>query len=335
MDMADFRHLKSTAEKAMADAESLQSEALLAEALLYDSIASRRLGDATTALAAAQRGLMIIADSNALLRARLLTAVGNAYGQRGDSDQEIRAKTEALHVARAAEDQRDLAGALTNLANIMLGRGDFEQAAAYYREAIEVATKIEDLQGEGLVKFNLASLLRAKGNLSGARDLLEQSERLYRTVHNDLRAERANHELAVILLETGQVTDSHNRLVASRAAMERAGGGDDLPGVMLSLGDTLAAEGDLKAASDQYEQASAICTKRQSAECTAAYQVSVASLLVVEGQFEKAAALAAAAAETYRTGQSPDGEVDARASLATALLGQNLPQQALAEVEKA
>ena len=150
-----------------------------------------------------------------------------------------------------------------------------------------------------------------------------------------MRAERANHELAVILLEKGQVADSHNRLVTTRAAMERAGGGDALPGVMLSLGDTLAAEGDLKAASEQYEQASAICTKRQSAECTAAYQVSVASLLVVEGQFEKAAALAAAAAETYHADESPDGEVDARATLATALLGQNRPQQALAEVEKA
>jgi len=335
MDMGDFRHLKSTAAKAIADAERLQSEAVLAEALLYDSIASRRLGDATTALAAAQRGLKIVADSNALLRARLLTAAGNAYGQRGESDNEIRAKSEALQVARAAEDQKDLAGALINLANIMLGRGDFEQATSYYREAIAVTTKIEDLHGEGLAKFNLASLLKAKGDLNGARDLLEESERLYRTVHNDLRAERARYELAIILLENGQIAEAHRRLVASRAGMARFGGGDELSGVMLSLGDTLAAEGDLKGASDQYEQAAAICAKSQSPECTAAYQVSAASLLVVEGQFEKAAALANAAAQTYRTAEYPDGEVDARAALATALLGQNLPQQALAEVEKA
>ena len=71
--------------------------------------------------------MTIIADSNALLRARLLTAAGNAHGELGDNDSEIRVKTEALKVARAAEDQRDLAGALNNLANIMLGRGNLSR----------------------------------------------------------------------------------------------------------------------------------------------------------------------------------------------------------------
>jgi tetratricopeptide (TPR) repeat protein/TolB-like protein len=334
-DMADYPHLKSTADRAVTNAENLHSDPLLAEALWYDAIALRRLGDYAQAIETAGRGLKIVGDGNALLRARLLTAMANAYAARGEDDSALQLRTDALKVARAAEDQRDLAGALTNLANVMIGRSQLDQAAAYYREAIEVATKIEDSLGEGVARFDLASVLSANGDLAGARASLEQSEHLYRTVHNDLRAERANHEIAKLELETGQVKDAHNRLVAVQQAMERAGFSDYLPGVVLSLGDAIAAEGDAKGASEQYERAAALCTKMRNATCTANYRLSAASLLLDQGDAAKAAALARDAAETFKSTKRPDSEVQARVTLAIALFKQGQTQQAIGEVEKA
>jgi WD40 repeat protein/tetratricopeptide (TPR) repeat protein/TolB-like protein len=332
-DIADYRRLKAAAEAAVGDAERLAAEQLLAEALWYHSIALRRLGDQDAALKAALRGVQIIGESNPLLQARLLTSIGNVYAEQGQPDAALQVRRRAVDIARAAEDQRDLAGALTNLANVMIGRGELETAAGYYKEAISVAEKIEDQLGEGLGRFNLAGVLRAQGDLSGARGLLEQSERIYRAIHNEPRASRASHEIGMILLETGQVAEAHRRLAAAQTALEQGGGNDYLPGVMLSVGDVLAAEGDSTAAAAQYERVSAICEKVRSRGCTAEYQTSAASVLL-DREPQKAATLAASAAETFRSEQAPANELQARIVLAEALLAQRRQPEALEEVTR-
>jgi tetratricopeptide (TPR) repeat protein len=177
-------------------------------------------------------------------------------------------------------------------------------------------------------------VLRAKGDLDGARGLLEQSEQLYRIMHNQPRAERASHEIGKILLEIGQIKDAHQRLAAAERALDQNGINDYLPGVMLSLGDTLAAEGDLKGAAEQYQRASALCEKMRNAGCTAGSQLAAASVLLDEGELQKAFALADVAAESFKLQKAPANELQARVALAQVLLAENLPREALAEVSK-
>ena len=123
---------------------------------------------------------------------------------------------ESLVVARASEDPRLVANALSNLGAIVLAGGDTERAERLLEEAVPLARGVGDERIAALAINNLGDLALTVGDLERAEPLFQESLELAPCAGDTANVARALFNLgAVALSSTGSRRPGNDSLRAS------------------------------------------------------------------------------------------------------------------------
>jgi tetratricopeptide (TPR) repeat protein len=141
--MGDFKAQEEAASRAADKAAHKGSRRLAASAEWHRCTALMNLGDAVQAKAACEKARDLAkAVDDGLLEARSLTGLGYALSDQGDSAGPLECHKRALQLVRGLGAQRDIAGALLNIANLIYAAGDLKAAHRYYQESLEISRSI-------------------------------------------------------------------------------------------------------------------------------------------------------------------------------------------------
>src|ERR1700735_1319514 len=123
--LGDFKSQDSDAARAAEKAERQGARRLAASADWHRCTALVNLGDSTAAKSACEKARDAAkAVNDPLLEARSLTGLGYALSDQGNISQVLDCHKQALELVRGIGAQRDIAGALKNIANLMYAGGD-------------------------------------------------------------------------------------------------------------------------------------------------------------------------------------------------------------------
>jgi predicted ATPase/class 3 adenylate cyclase len=118
-----------------------------------------------------------------LLRARVMTILGEFYRFQGDFERSIRVKQEALLVLRRT-DQRRTAATLHDLGEIAQAQGQYEHALGLHEESLALRRQLGDKRGIAHALSGLADLAVRTGDLPRATALYEEVLKTAREVQD-------------------------------------------------------------------------------------------------------------------------------------------------------
>ncbi|WIG59112.1 MAG: hypothetical protein OJF49_001859 [Ktedonobacterales bacterium] len=197
-------------------------------ATLYDALAQlfHIGGHYGEQLAATERACALAhAERDNRLRAQVETRRGNALRMLGRMDAAARVLEEAILLAEAAGDPRQLSYALENVSVVYLFRGEFARNNRNVERALELAERVGDPINVALMMLRRAMNRYLLGEWSGARGDFERAEAIMRQVD-------ASWVSAYTALGLGQqylATGEHERGVQHlHEAVARAEGSGDL-----------------------------------------------------------------------------------------------------------
>jgi predicted ATPase/DNA-binding SARP family transcriptional activator len=132
---------------------------------------------------------------------------------------------EALEAARASEEPRFVANALSNLGAIVLAAGDYERAESVLEEAVQLARGVGDPRIAALAINNYGDLALTLGDFERAKPLFEQSLALLRTLGDTANIARSLFNNGAVDLMQGRISKAAARfgesLLLAREADDR------------------------------------------------------------------------------------------------------------------
>lgn len=129
-----------------------------------------------------QSALSRSADVPPLLRAKALIDAGSLANYQGDYAQGKVFLTEALPLARLAQDKSSIAIALNLLAHAQMMTGDFDNARRALDESLAIFTELNDQRGMGYVYFFMGSMFLMLDESTQGLQALERSLALLQEV---------------------------------------------------------------------------------------------------------------------------------------------------------
>jgi serine/threonine protein kinase/tetratricopeptide (TPR) repeat protein len=314
-------------------------------------------------------------DGDDLLAARALCFEGGALGHLGDYPARLAAYKKAEAIYAGAGDQRNLAQVLWATAGTLYFQGNLEQARAKAKEANEIFAELGDLRGQINALSTLAAVDADQGNLVGAQSRFATLVENYRRLGDRTNEAEATSNLGQTLTRLGKLDEAAVRfeqaLALYRQLQNRSGEAAELfflAGVSFNqldlakaasylaqssslatvigdqtrICDDLALEGDVAAARGEL---TTVRSKRQERltrgrslgdkNVVAQSQVALAELELEKGRPSPAQAYAQDALDHFQAEHIPDGEAEARAALARALLAQHSLPEARQAIELA
>jgi serine/threonine protein kinase/Flp pilus assembly protein TadD len=205
------------------------------------------------------------------VRARMLDAMGVAYGGLGIYDRAKPLLERALVIRRRLHDgdHPDLAASIYNLATILRFRGEFEPAEALFRDALAMRRRLFGDQHQIVVESlnGLGFVLRGRGADAEAesvyREALATAKAAYGGPHLEIAV--TLNGLGTTLSDQGRFEDAV-KAYREALAMHRALGGEDHPEtgvVLLNLGRALDRKGDREEAEAFFRQSVAVSGRVQ------------------------------------------------------------------------
>ena len=314
-------------------------------------------------------------DGDDLLAARALCFEGGAQGHLGDYPAALAAYKQAEAIYAGAGDQRNLAQVLWATAGTLYLQGNLEQARAKAKEANEIFAELGDLRGQIHALSTLAAVDGDQGNLAGAQSRFATLAEDYRRLGDRANEAEATSNLGQTLTRLGKLDEAALRFEAAlalyRQVQNRSGEAAELLflaqvsfnqldlakaasflaqssslatviGDQTRICDDLALEGDVAAARGELTVER---SKRQERltrgrslgdkNVVAQSQVALAELELEKGRPSPAQAYAQDALGHFQAEHIPDGEAEARAALARALLAQSSLAEARRAIELA
>lgn len=162
--------------------------------------------------------------------------------RRGDGETVLRLATLQVGEARRSGDSVGEVEGLYALARVALRDHDLAAAAEKAQEALDVAQRSGVRSLEERPRHVLAAVARLSGDHRRAIGLYEASIDLNRTLGNDVNVHTESHNLALSVLQTGDVERARRLMEESRDRVRRGGLGDFVPylglaGAALALAD--------------------------------------------------------------------------------------------------
>ncbi len=127
------------------------------------------------------RAALASGDGDQALRAKALNAAGVLSGATDEFETARACFEEALEVATASQERRQMARALGNLGTLAWFGADYDGAREWYTDAAAIWHELGDVQGQSVMLQNLALVHQAVGNQEQALRMLEESVDLART----------------------------------------------------------------------------------------------------------------------------------------------------------
>jgi tetratricopeptide (TPR) repeat protein len=330
--MGDFKAQDASAARASEKATHQGSRRLAASAEWHRCTALVNLGDAAMAKPACEKARdSAKAVDDALLEARSLTGLGYAFSDQGDHASALQCHKQALQLVRGIGAQRDIAGALLNIANLIYASGDLKAAHRYYQESLETSRAINNKQGILDAEGGLAADLVASGDSDAALRIYEDMLKTAREVGDQKNASFALSGMSMILFEQGDFRGARTRIQEAVKLTQGAGMKGDYASALSTLGDINLAQDRLEDAAKNYHESQQLNQQLGDKSGQATNDASLATLALEEGRSAEAESLALKAADAFQEQKNADLETDALATLARALMAEGK----LAEARKA
>jgi serine/threonine protein kinase/tetratricopeptide (TPR) repeat protein len=268
------------------------------------------------------------------IKARSESVWASILEAQGKNLEALEMRRRALETARRIGSQKDIVGALQNLANLVDQEGNSEEARAYYEQAVNISHFIDDKSGLLGAQNSLAGHLYQEGDFDGAESLYRKSLELARSVGDQEAIAMGLEDLAAIQLLRGKLADAQNGLEQAGALQQQAGLEIDRPNTLNLLGDVLFANGNLTAARNSYELSFKLSSDQQAPSGIAASQAGLANINLYDGKQAEAEKLARTATNTFADQKIVDSEASTRNILALVLLKEGRVPEARAELDR-
>jgi tetratricopeptide (TPR) repeat protein len=314
-------------------------------------------------------------DGDDLLAARALCFEGGAFGHLDNYQGALAAFKRAEAIYAGAGDERNLAQVLWATAGILYRQGNLEQARESAKQASDSFAEVGDLRGQSRVLNTLAAIEGDQGNLVGAESRFATAMENDRRLGDRANQAEATGNLGLTLQRLGKLDEaavrfeqalalyhqlqnrggeaaqlfalagiSFNQLNLEKAesylaqSSSLAAAVDDQARICDALaleGDMAAARGDLAAVRGKRQERLTRARSLGDKNVVAESQLALAELELEKGHPSPAQAYAQDALDHFQAEHIPDGEAEARAALARALLAQHSLAEARRAIEPA
>lgn len=250
---------------------------------------------------------LFMAVGNRLTAADSLRLMGDEQNTEGHPEDAIATYQKALSILQELGEHEKTGAALNNMAIVYANMGKTERAEQLYREAKTHFEEAGDKYNACTTLGNIADILYLRGDLPGAERMYQQTITAESALdHGD--PGYALYRLGDLELAEGQPeTARHHAEQAISLTVPAQGGYQYLTAAMMVRGEALEAEGDLKGARKQFEEALGIRQKMGEADLISETQVAIAELDLEEGRPEQAEPLLRnAIAEFEKEKEDPD-----------------------------
>jgi eukaryotic-like serine/threonine-protein kinase len=316
--LGDSKGALNAAESAAQKAKVSGARLLRARALHWTCAILRTLGEPDKAKLACEesRGISRELDDK-LGIARADTILGTIQYDKTDLEGAKRLYQEALDNVEQIGAQKDVSGALNNLAMVLDAQGELEPAKQAYEKALMIQRKIGAIAEIPGTLSNIGTLLYKQGELEEARKTLEQAiEAAQQSGAKGSQAD-ALANLGDVLAERGDLARAEQKFTESIAIQPDKA---NKASTLVSLGDLLLVEGKLQEAEQRYGEANSPASK-----------IGTASALLAKGAAAQAEeAIRASLKELSK--DEPEAGMQARLVLVRALLEQGKSIDALKEM---
>jgi class 3 adenylate cyclase/tetratricopeptide (TPR) repeat protein/TolB-like protein len=270
-----------------------------------------------------------------VIKARSQTVWATVMEAQGKTGEALQMRRQVLDTARKIGSQKDVVGALQNLANLVDQQGNAKDARAYYEEAVRISRDIDDKFGLVGAQNTLAAHLYQQGDFAGAASLYRQSIEIARGTGDKGGMALALEDLGELQLQQGQLADAQQSVEKAIALQQQSDLLVDRANSLNLLADVLFARGNLADARKNLEQSLAISSSQNIPAASAVSKTGLAVVDLQEGNVAEAEKLAWEAAETFAQQKMVDNEAGARDTLTRALQEENRVLEARAELDRA
>ena len=334
--MGDFKAQETAASRAAEKATHQGSRRLAASAEWHRCTALVNLGDATPAKTACEKARVSAkAVDDALLEARSLTGLGYALSGQGDNADALQCHKQALQLVRGIGAQRDIAGALLNIANLTYASGDLKAAHRYYQESLEASRGINNKQGILDAEGGLAADLVSSGESAAALQIYGNMLETAREVGDQKNASFALTGMSLILFEHGDLLGARKRIEEAVRITRDAGMKGDYASGLSALGDIDLAQDHLENAAKNYRESLQLNQQLDDKAGQAVNNAALASLALEQNRPAEAETLASKAVEAFKEQNNADLETDALGTLGRALVTEGKLPEARKAIERA
>jgi class 3 adenylate cyclase/tetratricopeptide (TPR) repeat protein len=332
--LSDVKQQQSAAATAAEKASRQGSRYLAAQAYWQQCVALNAMGELQKATTACQQSA-VAAPFAPQIEARTKTVEASILLAQGQPAEALELRRQALDTARKIGSQKDVIGALMNIANIQATRGQTAEALKDEREAIGIAREIGDKQQLLTLENNLASDLETEGSYQQAKALFEDSLKTARDIGDQGGISMALLNLGALSLQTGDPSFAEQQIRQALDISERANLQSNTAFGFDYLGDVQVAKGEFADARRSYEHTLKLFTDAGDQPNIAGTHLSLAKLALEQGKPADAESLARQAIQGFEAGKLPDIEADALGTCARALILQGKLQDARSELANA
>jgi tetratricopeptide (TPR) repeat protein/class 3 adenylate cyclase/TolB-like protein len=325
---------RAAASSAAQKAERQGSALLAAHAYWQVCSANYNLGD----FAAGEQACKQSSNSapfDDVIKARSQSVWASIYEALGRTPDALKLRQDALETARKVGSQKDVAGALRNLAYLLDTQGSTKEAQAYFAQAVAISREIDSKSSLVGANIDLAGHLYQEGDFAAAEKIYKDTFDIAREIGDKGGMAFCLENIGNQQLQQGKPADAQQSLEQALNLRQEASLELDRTSTLNLLGDALFARGQVDKARSSYEQALTLATHQNSPALVASSNVGLASVKLYEGASADAEKLARAAADTFANQSKVDNEADARTVLAQALLEQGNSAEARNQLDLA
>jgi class 3 adenylate cyclase/tetratricopeptide (TPR) repeat protein len=325
--------LQQTASASAAEKSSKAgSRYLAAQAYWQECGALFALGELQKAMTVCQQSAAA-APFASVIDARTKTVEASIMLAQGHTAEALEMRLQALETARRIGSQKDVIGALMNLANLQAAQGQTKEAQANEREAMEIARDIGDKQQLLGLENDVASDFQTECEYQQAQEFYEDSLKTAQEIHDQNGIASALQNLGSLSLQLGKLTLAEKQTQQALGISSAAHLQSTTASGLNNLGDIEMVKGNLVEARKDYESASKLFLSADDKRNRAITNLSLAKVAFTEGKMTDAESLTRQVIQEFQTEKLADNEADARDTLARILLADGNPTAAQTEIQ--
>jgi serine/threonine protein kinase/tetratricopeptide (TPR) repeat protein len=334
--LGNFKQQEAAASRAADKATAQGMRRIAADAEWHRCTSLVNLGDAAAAKSACEKARDAAkAVQDPLLEARSLTGLGYALSDQGDTTQALECHKQALQLVRGIGAQRDIAGALLNIANLMYASGDLKGAHKFYQESLDSSRGINNKQGILDAEGGLAADLYASGDSGAARQIYADMLKTAQDLGDKKNTAFALNGIGVALFQQGDLRGAGKYIQDALHTAKEAGMSADYASWLCSLGDLQLAEDQMDAAEKTYQESLRLNQQLGATSGAPQSSAALANLALEKKDVQRAETLAGQAAEAFHTQKNADSETDALTTLVRTQMSENKLAEARKTLDRA
>jgi eukaryotic-like serine/threonine-protein kinase len=334
--LTNLKDEHAAAARAASKASAQGAKLLAAQAYWQDCSALFLMGDLTQAETECQTSSEK-ADMAAgrEVKARAQSVLGRIMQSEGKLSEAMELHESALSTATDIGSQKDVIGALVNIAEVQSSEGQLSASYENQQKAIGIAKRIGDTQQTLSLQTNYGVDLITRGNYGDAKVLYQQELTTARGVGDREAISDTLQNLAVIFLQTGDLKTAEDDAAQSLGIARQAELRNEELTALSGLGDVRMARGNLSGARASYDEGLRLSLQAGDEGNLANCRLGLAKLAIENGDATTAEKLARQASETFVKFALVDSQGDALNTLARTLAAQGKFGDAQAQLDRA